>query len=159
MSEKRRALGRGLGALIPNAPVSPTSRPVDVFFPDQRPAATDGEAPAEAGAQDAAAAQSGAAGGSQPGGGSGPSGQDAAGDAAQGDAATSQVAEEVRNHFPEQVLRGTVPRSVRISEAPSHGQTVMTYDPNSSGALSYLGAAAELADRGATPTTSASAQN
>jgi chromosome partitioning protein len=38
---------------------------------------------------------------------------------------------------------------VRISEAPSHGQTVMTYDPNSSGALSYLGAAAELADRGA----------
>jgi chromosome partitioning protein len=62
---------------------------------------------------------------------------------------SAQVAEEVRNHFPEQVLRNTVPRSVRISEAPSHGQTVMTYDPNSSGALSYLGAAAELADRGA----------
>jgi chromosome partitioning protein len=62
---------------------------------------------------------------------------------------SAQVAEEVRNHFPEQVLRGTVPRSVRISEAPSHGQTVMTYDPNSSGALSYLAAAAELADRGA----------
>ena len=40
MSEKRRALGRGLGALIPNAPTSPTSRPVDVFFPDQRPTAT-----------------------------------------------------------------------------------------------------------------------
>jgi ParB family chromosome partitioning protein len=39
MSEKRRALGRGLGALIPNAPASPTSRPVDVFFPDQRPSA------------------------------------------------------------------------------------------------------------------------
>ena len=64
---------------------------------------------------------------------------------------SAQVAEEVRNHFPEQVLRNTVPRSVRISEAPSHGQTVMTYDPNSSGALSYLGAAAELADRGAAP--------
>ncbi|WP_277752329.1 ParA family protein [Pedococcus bigeumensis] len=62
---------------------------------------------------------------------------------------SAQVADEVRNHFPEQVLRNTVPRSVRISEAPSHGQTVMTYDPNSSGALSYLGAAAELADRGA----------
>jgi chromosome partitioning protein len=61
---------------------------------------------------------------------------------------SAQVADEVRNHFPEQVLRNTVPRSVRISEAPSHGQTVMTYDPNSSGALSYLGAAAELADRG-----------
>jgi chromosome partitioning protein len=66
---------------------------------------------------------------------------------------SAQVADEVRSHFPEQVLRNTVPRSVRISEAPSHGQTVITYDPNSSGALSYLGAAAELADRGvATPT-------
>ena len=66
---------------------------------------------------------------------------------------SAQVAEEVRAHFPEQVLRNTVPRSVRISEAPSHGQTVMTYDPSSSGALSYLGAAAELADRGAATTT------
>jgi chromosome partitioning protein len=66
---------------------------------------------------------------------------------------SAQVAEEVRAHFPEQVLRNTVPRSVRISEAPSHGQTVMTYDPSSSGALSYLGAAAELADRGAAATT------
>jgi chromosome partitioning protein len=72
---------------------------------------------------------------------------------------SAQVAEEVRAHFPDQVLRNTVPRSVRISEAPSHGQTVMTYDPNSSGALSYLGAAAELADRGATPSPSAPAQN
>nr|WP_304650421.1 ParA family protein [Tetrasphaera sp. HKS02] len=69
---------------------------------------------------------------------------------------SAQVADEVRTHFPDQVLRNTVPRSVRISEAPSHGQTVLTYDPNSSGALSYLGAAAELADRGA---TSAPAQN
>ncbi|WP_406833159.1 ParA family protein [Pedococcus sp. KACC 23699] len=75
---------------------------------------------------------------------------------------SAQVAEEVRSHFPDQVLRNTVPRSVRISEAPSHGQTVMTYDPNSSGALSYLGAAAELADRGAAAAPvvpSASAQN
>jgi len=61
---------------------------------------------------------------------------------------SSQVAEEVRSHFPAHVLRATVPRSVRISEAPSHGQTVMTYDPGSSGALSYLEAASELADRG-----------
>ena len=43
---------------------------------------------------------------------------------------------------------------MRISEAPSHGQTIMTYDPNSSGALSYLEAAVELAERGAAPTTS-----
>ena len=61
---------------------------------------------------------------------------------------SSQVADEVREHFPAQTLRASVPRSVRISEAPSHGQTVMTYDPNSSGALSYLEAAVELAERG-----------
>ena len=60
---------------------------------------------------------------------------------------SSQVADEVRTHFPEQVVRTTVPRSVRISEAPSHGQTVMTYDPASSGALSYLEAARELAEQ------------
>ncbi|QAY71744.1 ParA family protein [Xylanimonas protaetiae] len=58
-----------------------------------------------------------------------------------------QVAEEVRTHFPEQTLRTTVPRSVRISEAPSHGQTVMTYDPTSTGALAYLEAARELTER------------
>jgi chromosome partitioning protein len=61
----------------------------------------------------------------------------------------AEVAEEVRTHFPEIVLRTTVPRSVRISEAPSHAQTVMTYDSGSSGALSYLSAARELAERGA----------
>jgi len=58
-----------------------------------------------------------------------------------------QVAAEVRDHFPAQTLRTTVPRSVRISEAPSYGQTVMTYDPGSTGALSYLAAARELAER------------
>ena len=59
----------------------------------------------------------------------------------------AQVAAEVRQHFPEQVLGAVVPRSVRISEAPSYQQTVMTYDPSSSGALSYLEAAAEIAER------------
>ncbi|WP_461173157.1 ParA family protein [Arthrobacter sp. Z1-9] len=59
----------------------------------------------------------------------------------------AQVAAEVRQHFPEQVLSAVVPRSVRISEAPSYQQTVMTYDPSSSGALSYLEAAAEIAER------------
>jgi len=72
---------------------------------------------------------------------------------------SAQVADEVREHFPDQTLRASVPRSVRISEAPSHGQTVMTYDPNSSGALSYLEAAVELAERGAaaSPTSKESA--
>ncbi len=66
-----------------------------------------------------------------------------------------QVADEVRTHFPERTLRTTVPRSVRISEAPSYGQTVMTYDGGSSGALAYLEAARELAERAETapPTT------
>ncbi|WP_149182427.1 ParA family protein [Streptomyces sp. TRM49041] len=60
----------------------------------------------------------------------------------------SQVADEVRTHFGGEVLRTSIPRSVRISEAPSYGQTVLTYDPGSSGALSYLEAAREMALRG-----------
>ena len=59
-----------------------------------------------------------------------------------------QVAAEVREHFPEQTLKTSIPRSVRISEAPSHGQSVITYDPSSTGALAYLEAAREVADRG-----------
>jgi len=61
------------------------------------------------------------------------------------------VAAEVREHFPEQVLKTAIPRSVRVSEAPSYGQSVMTYDPASPGALSYLEAARELAHRGVGP--------
>ena len=57
------------------------------------------------------------------------------------------VAEEVREHFADQVLKTTIPRSVRVSEAPSYGQTVMTYDPASPGALSYLEAAREVAQQ------------
>ena len=60
-----------------------------------------------------------------------------------------QVAAEVREHFPDLTLRTTVPRSVRISEAPGYGQTVVTYDASSSGSLAYLEAARELAVRGA----------
>jgi chromosome partitioning protein len=63
----------------------------------------------------------------------------------------AQVADEVRQHFGETVLNSTIPRSVRVSEAPSYGQTVMTYDPGSSGALSYLEAAREIAERGTAP--------
>jgi chromosome partitioning protein len=57
----------------------------------------------------------------------------------------AQVADEVRSHFADRVLRTAIPRSVRVSEAPSYGQTVMTYDPGSTGALSYLEAAREMA--------------
>ncbi|MEO3937346.1 ParA family protein [Dermatophilaceae bacterium Soc4.6] len=64
---------------------------------------------------------------------------------------SSQVADEVREHFPQEVLPTTIPRSVRVSEAPSFGETVMTYDPVSSGALAYLEAASSIAARGAAP--------
>ncbi|WP_343948719.1 ParA family protein [Nonomuraea longicatena] len=59
----------------------------------------------------------------------------------------SQVAEEVRSHFGDTVLKTVVPRSVRLSEAPSYGQSVMTYDPGSSGAMAYKDAAREIAHR------------
>ncbi len=59
----------------------------------------------------------------------------------------AQVVDEVRQQFGETVLETMVPRSVRISEAPSYGETVMTYDPSSSGAMSYLEAAREIALR------------
>ncbi|WP_373994710.1 ParA family protein [Nocardioides sp. LS1] len=58
------------------------------------------------------------------------------------------VADEVREHFGARVVKTTIPRSVRVSEAPSYGQTVMTYDPGSPGALSYLEAAREIAIKG-----------
>ena len=67
----------------------------------------------------------------------------------------AQVADEVRTHFGERVLRTAIPRSVRVSEAPSYGQTVLTYDPGSTGALSYLEAARELARQGLTPEATA----
>ncbi|TFB49847.1 ParA family protein [Cryobacterium tagatosivorans] len=64
----------------------------------------------------------------------------------------NQVAQDVRDHFPDQVLETLIPRSVRVSEAPSYGQSVISYDLNSAGSLSYLEAAAEIARRGAPET-------
>jgi len=60
----------------------------------------------------------------------------------------NQVVEEVREHFPSETLQSVIPRSVRISEAPSYGQSVITYDGNSPGSLSYREAASEIARRG-----------
>jgi chromosome partitioning protein len=59
-----------------------------------------------------------------------------------------QVADEVRQHFGDRVIRSVIPRNVRVSEAPGYGQTVITYDPGSRGAVSYVDAARELAARG-----------
>ncbi|MEO7349183.1 MAG: ParA family protein [Terrimesophilobacter sp.] len=61
----------------------------------------------------------------------------------------NQVVDDVREHFPNEVLTTLIPRSVRISEAPSYGQSVISYDANSPGAISYREAAAEIAQRGA----------
>jgi chromosome partitioning protein len=60
-----------------------------------------------------------------------------------------QVANEVRNHFGSKVLTTVIPRSVKVSEAPGFSQSVLTYDPGSRGAMSYLDAAREIAERGA----------
>jgi chromosome partitioning protein len=57
----------------------------------------------------------------------------------------SDVADDVRTHFGASVLRTIIPRSVRVSEAPSRGQSVISYDPGSSGAVAYTEAAKELA--------------
>ena len=58
------------------------------------------------------------------------------------------VVEEVREHCPTEALQSVMPPSVRISEAPSSGQSVITYDGNSPGSLSYREAASEIARRG-----------
>ncbi|GGD67672.1 ParA family protein [Microbacterium murale] len=58
-----------------------------------------------------------------------------------------QVADEVRTHFPDQVLHTVIPRSVRVSEAPSFGQTVIAYDGTSAGAIAYREAAVEIASQ------------
>ncbi|MFC4376507.1 ParA family protein [Nocardia halotolerans] len=58
-----------------------------------------------------------------------------------------QVAEEVRNHFGDVVLKSMIPRSVKVSEAPGYGMTVLDYDPGSRGAMSYMDAGRELARR------------
>jgi len=59
------------------------------------------------------------------------------------------VEQDVRAHFGEKCLNAVIPRNVRVSEAPSYSQSVMTYDPGSRGAVSYFEAAQEIALRGA----------
>lgn len=60
-----------------------------------------------------------------------------------------QVTAEVRRHFGDTVLKTVIPRSVKVSEAPGFGQSVLAYDPGSRGSMSYLDAAREIAERGA----------
>ena len=60
---------------------------------------------------------------------------------------SQQVAEEVRSHFGDIVIATEIPRAVRVSEAPSFQQTVITYDPGSPGAQAYVKVAKEFALR------------
>lgn len=57
---------------------------------------------------------------------------------------STQVAQEVRRHFPGKVCATVIPRNVRLAEAPSHGIPVAAYDKNSRGALAYKAVAEEL---------------
>lgn len=63
---------------------------------------------------------------------------------------SSEVVAEVRRYFPRETLKTLIPRSVRLSEAPSFGQTAISYDPKNTGSLAYQEAAIELAQRGVT---------
>ncbi|MFC2620220.1 MAG: ParA family protein [Pauljensenia sp.] len=60
---------------------------------------------------------------------------------------SEEVESEVRSHFPEHTFETVIPRSVRISEAPSYGQTVITYDGKNVGAIAYRKAALELSQK------------
>jgi len=60
---------------------------------------------------------------------------------------STSVVEEVRGYFGNKVLDTVIPRSTYVAEAPSFGQSVMTYDPGSTGAVAYLAAAREITDR------------
>lgn len=67
-----------------------------------------------------------------------------------------QVVAEIQSHFGERVFNAIIPRNVRLSEAPSHGQTIFQYDPKSIGAKKYKELAEELDQRVyATPSTDA----
>lgn len=60
---------------------------------------------------------------------------------------SQEVADEVRRYFPQQVFKTVIPRNVRLSEAPSFGETILTYSPGSAGALAYAALTDELVAR------------
>lgn len=60
---------------------------------------------------------------------------------------STQVAQEVRRHFPGKVFATTIPRNVRLAEAPSHGLPITAYDRSSRGAMAYRDLAQEVADK------------
>ena len=57
---------------------------------------------------------------------------------------SQQVVDQVRLHFPDKVFQAVIPRNVRLAEAPSHGQPISTYAPDSAGANAYAALASEV---------------
>jgi chromosome partitioning protein len=64
---------------------------------------------------------------------------------------SAQVVAEVREHFGKRVYDTVIPRSVRLSEAPSFGKTILEHDPNGAGANAYRALAREFIQRDALP--------
>ena len=69
-----------------------------------------------------------------------------------------QVVQEIRSYFPNQVFEAIIPRNIRLSEAPSHGQTIVSYAPNSAGAQAYQSLANEFLARAEEPLTTNGSQ-
>ena len=60
---------------------------------------------------------------------------------------SSLVEKDVREHFGEIVYKTTIPRNIKVSEAPSHGKPVIIYDVNCSGSMAYIGLAREIINK------------
>jgi chromosome partitioning protein len=71
---------------------------------------------------------------------------------------TRQVAADLRDFFKDEVFRTVIPRSIRLAEAPSFGKPILTYDPRSKGAESYIKLAKEILEHEQTRTTAKSAR-
>ncbi len=70
-----------------------------------------------------------------------------------------QVVSEIQSHFGDKVFNAIIPRNVRLSEAPSHGKSIVQYDPKSIGAKRYLELASELDQRVVASQSSQDSQN
>ena len=71
---------------------------------------------------------------------------------------TRQVAADLRDFFKEEVFHTVIPRSIRLAEAPSFGKPILTYDPRSKGAESYIKLAKEILNHEQTRTSASSAR-
>ena len=65
---------------------------------------------------------------------------------------TNAVSAQLRKYFDDKIYRVSIPRNVRLAEAPSHGMPALAYDKNSKGAIAYLALAAEILKRANTDT-------